>query len=198
MLDNGQEQTIEFTAPIWTALLAVVFLGERLNGLRVAAIALGFAGILVILRPGIEVVSFAALVVLVGSFGFATAYTFTKHLTGQDSTIAIPFYMSLIQLPIVVLAASPDWAWPTVDAAPWVLIVGAAGLSSHYCIARALKHADASVVMPLDFLRLPLIAVVGFLFYAEPLDPWVIGGAVVIFAGTFLLIRDGQRRAVGS
>jgi len=187
---------IEFTAPIWTALLAALFLGERLTSLRLIATGLGFAGILIILRPGVVEVSFAALVVLIGAFAFATAYTFTKYLTARDSTIAIPFYMTIIQTPIVVLAALSDWgAWPAWADAPWVLIVGVTGLSSHYCIAQALRHADASIVMPLDFLRLPLIAVVGFALYAEPFDPWVIGGAVVIFAGTYLLIRDGRRQS---
>ena len=187
---------IEFTAPIWTALLAALFLGERLTALRLVAIGLGFAGILIILRPGVVEVGLASLAVLVGAFAFATAYTFTKHLTARDSALAIPFYMSVVQFPIVVAASLPDWTGgPAWADAPWILLVGATGLSSHFCIAQALRHADASIVMPLDFLRLPLIAAVGFALYGEPFDPWVIGGAAVIFAGTYLLIRDGRVRS---
>jgi drug/metabolite transporter (DMT)-like permease len=104
---------IEFTVPIWTAILATIFLGERMTGLRALAVALGFAGILVILRPGVEAISVPALVVLGGALCFAISHIFMKRLSGSETPIAIPFYMTVIQLPIALLPALPQWAWPS-------------------------------------------------------------------------------------
>jgi drug/metabolite transporter (DMT)-like permease len=184
---------IEFTVPIWTAILATIFLGERMTRLRALAVVLGFAGILVILRPGVAMVSPPALAVLGAAVAFAIAHTLTKLLSGSDTPLAILFYMTAIQLPIGLGLALPGWVWPSPALWPWVFAVGVTALSAHYCMTRAFRLADATVVMPLDFLRLPLMAVVAFIVYGEALETWVLVGATIVFAGTWLNLKSAQR-----
>ena len=180
---------IEFTMPVWAAVLAMIFLGERLNQGRVVMLALGVVGVFVMLRPGMAVIQPAALVMLLGAFAYASTMIATKRLSGHDSAFAILFYMAVIQLPLGLAPALPQWVWPGVRDLPWVLALGFVGLSAHYCMTRAFRIADAMVVVPIDFLRLPLIAVVGALFYNEPLELVIMIGAAIIFAGTFYSIR---------
>jgi len=185
---------IEFTMPVWTAVLATMLLGERLNRGRIVMLVLGIAGILVILKPGLQFIHPAALVMLAGAFGYALTMIATKRLVGRDSAFAILFWMAVIQLPLGLIPALPHWVWPRLADLHWVIAVGAAGVFAHYCMTRAFRLADASLVVPIDFLRLPLIAVVGAIFYAEPIQVSVVLGAAVIFAGTYYSIRRESRR----
>ncbi len=185
---------IEFTSPIFTALLAVMLLGERMNVGRVTMLVLGFAGVLVILRPGLAVVHPAALVMIFGSFCFAVQMIGTKRLAGSDAPLTVLFWMSVIQTPICLVAALPTWTMPVAADLPWIAVMGGGSFTAHYCLTRAMRHADASVVVPVDFFRLPLIAVVGALFYGEPFEPAVLIGAAMIFLGTwFSLARESRR-----
>ncbi len=185
---------IEFTVPIWTAILAMLFLGERVTLLRLIAIGLGFIGVLIVLRPGVSEVGIASLAVLGAAVGYAAAHTTTRFLTQHDSVLAIIFYMSVIQLPLGVIPALDGWVWPSTAMWGWVAVVGVSGLSAHYALARALKLADASVVVPMDFMRLPLVAVVGYLVYGEIIDVWVGVGAAIICIGIYINLRDAARR----
>jgi drug/metabolite transporter (DMT)-like permease len=182
---------IEFTMPIWTAIFAVLLLGERISRQRKIAIAIGFAGVLVMLRPGIAVVSPAALAVLAAALAYGFAHALTKKLSGTDSPMAILFYTTAIQLPLALIPALRDWAWPSLAMWPWVIGVGTAALAAHYCLTRAFMLEDAAVVMPIDFLRLPFIAVIGFVFYDEPIELWVFIGAAIVFFGSWLNLRAG-------
>lgn len=185
---------IEFTLPLWTAVLAVLMLGERMNRGRVVMLVLGFAGVLVILRPGFAIVQPAALVMLFGSLCFAVQMIGTKRLASTDSPLAVLFWMSVIQTPFCLAAALPGWTAPELRDLPWIAVIGCGSFTAHYCLTRSMKFADAMVVVPVDFFRLPLIAVVGALFYAEAFDPAVVLGAVLIFSGTwFSLSREGWR-----
>ena len=185
---------IEFTMPVWAALLAIPILGERLTRARVLMLILGLAGILIILKPGLVEVKPAALVMLAGSFAYAATMISTKRLAHGDSAIAILFYMSAIQVPLGLIPALPVWVTPGLAELPWIVAVGVTGLSAHFCLTRSLRIADASLVVPIDFLRLPLITAVGMLFYGEPLDLSILLGAAVIFAGTYTSIRLESRR----
>ena len=180
---------LEFTTPIWTALLAFLFLKERLTVPRVAAIVLGFVGILLITRPGVEVIHPAAFAVLGAAIAYAVSYTMVKSLTATESPLTILVYMTVVQLPLSLAFSVDGWIWPSSTMWPWIVAVGLSGLCAHYCMARAFQQADAMLVVPLDFLRLPLIAAVGFFYYGEALNPWVLGGAVLVFAANFLNIR---------
>jgi drug/metabolite transporter (DMT)-like permease len=190
---------IEFTMPLWLAVLAVAFLGERMTGPRLLMLGLGLMGVLIILRPGFEVVHPAALVMLAGSLAFAIQMVATKRLAATDSPLAVLFWMSVIQTPIALAAALPGWSVPVTSDVPFIVAIACGHFSAHYCLTRAMKLADATVVVPVDFLRLPLIAVVGALFYAERLDPAVFVGAALMFAGTYFSIsRERLRPPAGA
>ncbi len=176
---------IEFTMPVWVALLAMLFLGERMNRGRVVMLVLGLAGVLAILRPGTGFFEPAALVMLLGALGFAVQMIGTKRLSTTDSPLAVLFWMSAIQTPLCLAFALPRWVAPSAPDWPWMIAIGIGSYTAHYCLTRAMKLADATVVVPVDFFRLPLIAVVGAAFYAEPLDPFVLLGAALMFAGTY-------------
>ena len=186
---------IEFTAPVWTAILATLLLGERMTRPRLVAVALGLAGALVILRPGLAVIHPAALAVLVGSFGYALAHTLGKKLSGIDKPITILFYMNVVQLPLGLVPALFDWTTPTLTMWPWLLAIGLTSLTAHYCITRAFVLADATIVMPLDFLRLPLGALAGFLFYGESVELIVFLGAALILGGNLFNIHFERKKA---
>jgi len=194
MLPLATVFAIEFTMPVWTAILATLILGERLNRGRVVMLVLGLAGVLVILKPGFSIVQPAALVMLAGSFAYASMNIATKRLSESDSALAVVFYMAAIQLPLALVPALPQWVAPQLKDLPWIILVGSAGLTAHFCLTRAFRVADATLVAPIDFLRLPLIAVVGMLFYGEPLELSIMLGAAVIFAGTYYSIRRESRK----
>lgn len=182
---------IEFTMPVWVAVLAVFFLGERMNRGRLTALLLGLAGIAIILRPGLGAFHPAALVMLLGAACFAGNMIMTKRLSSTDSPLAVLFWMSLTQLPITLAAAVPQWVTPQAADLPWILVIGCGSFIAHYSMTRAMKLGDATLVVPIDFLRLPLIAVVGALFYGEPLEAPIFIGAAIIFAGTYYsLMRE--------
>lgn len=184
---------IEFTTPIWVAIMSVFFLGEKISRGRLVAITFGFAGILIIVRPGAEVFDVGSIAVLGAAIGFGVALTVTKYLTRTDGPLAILFYMMLVQ---TIIGAAPGiWFWvnPGPEDAIWILFTGVTGLTSHFCLAKAFQLADASLVMPIDFLRLPLAAVIGFLFYQESIEIAVLVGAIVIFAGNYYNIRFETR-----
>jgi len=184
---------IEFTMPVWTAVLAAIFLHERLTAPRLVQLVLGLAGVMIILRPGLGAFHPAALVMVLGSVFYASNMIFTKRLSATDSPLAVTFWMSVVQLPVTAVAAAPQWVMPSIADLPWIFAIGCGSFAAHYSMTRAMKVADATVVVPIDFIRLPLIAVVGALFYNEAFDPMVIVGATVIFAGTYYSLSRERR-----
>ncbi len=188
---------IEFTVPVWTAIFAALLLGERITATRVIAIVCGLAGVLVILRPGAEIIHPAALVMLAGAVSFGLAHTMTKKLTGRDSMLCILFWMSALQLPLGLIPALSQWAPMTAAHAPWLLVIGCAGLAAHYCMVRALAVADATVVVTLDFLRLPLITLIGYWIYSEPADWHLAAGAALILAANLINVFGRQPARAG-
>ena len=194
MLPLATVFAIEFTMPVWTALLAIPLLGERLNRGRIVMLVLGLAGILVILRPGLGVMQPAALVMVAGSLAYASTMICTKRLMQSDSAFAVIFYMAVVQLPLAFFPALPSWVAPRLADLPWILVVGTASLTAHLCLARAMRVADATLVVPIDYLRLPLIAGVGAMFYGEKIEFTIMLGAAIIFAGTWYSIRRESRR----
>jgi drug/metabolite transporter (DMT)-like permease len=187
---------LEFTMPAWTILLAPFFLGERMTESRIGAVILGLLGVLVILRPGIESFQPAALIVLLAAFGYGAQNIATKKLTQTESTFAIVFWMNVIQLTLALtFAGGPFFIGKlTADLLPAVAGLGAAGLFAHFCLSNAFRAGDASVVVPLDFLRIPLIAVIGWWLYNEPLDAFVFAGAGLIISGILWNLHAEMRR----
>ena len=191
LIPLAQVFAMEFNAPLWVALLAALTLGERLTRARALAALTGFAGFLIVARPDPMVLEPGALAALGAALGFAGSALFTKRLTATQSIVSILFWLTVMQAGMGLVCAGIDGqiAWPS--AAAWVpfAVLGVAGLMAHYCLTSALMVAPAIIVMPLDFLRLPVIAVVGMLLYGEPPDAAVFLGAAVILAANLLNLR---------
>ncbi|NQV60816.1 MAG: DMT family transporter [Alphaproteobacteria bacterium] len=194
LIPLAQLFALEFTTPLWVAALAPLLLGERLTKTRMAAVFLGFIGVVVVLRPGLEAVSLGAIVMLIGAMGFAGSMMGTKRLARTERPVTILFYMALVQTPAGLILAFHDLNWPSLVTGLWLILIAILGFTAHFCIVRAVSLADAIVVAPMDFLRLPLIAVVGVLMYGEPLELWVfVGGALILLANYGNLMAESRK-----
>ncbi|MFN3970724.1 MAG: DMT family transporter [Gemmobacter sp.] len=191
MIPLAQVFALEFTSPVWVILLAAVFLGERLTLAKMAAAALGFVGIWVVAQPDFAALEPGVLAAAASAVCFAATAILTKALTKGESIISILFWLTLMQLGLGLAAAGwdGDIALPTRATLPWLALIGLCGLAAHYCLTTALALAPASVVVPVDFARLPVIAGVGWVVYGEAvgLNVWV--GAAMIFAAILLNLR---------
>lgn len=193
---------IEFTTPAWVAIFAVLFLGERMTVPRAISLVLGFLGVLVILRPGLDSFRPAALLVAAAAVCFGVQQTTTKFLTGTDSTWTIMFWMNAIQWPLNVAAnvvtGQPFWFYGKLDWSQWLPLVGITicGFTAHYCLTNAFRYGDAIVVTPIDFMRVPLIAVIGWLVYAETPELAVLVGALIVVSGVLINIYAESRARV--
>ena len=195
MLPLAMVFALEFTMPGWTALLAVWLLHERLTPTRLGVIVFGLIGVLVILRPGIANFNPAALLVLAAAFGYAITMITTKQLTMTETTLGIVFWMAVIQFPLSLLGSdSTVFLHLGVRHILPAIAVGIAGLTSHFCLSNAFRAGDATLVVPLDFMRIPLIAVVGWAIYGERLDIFVLLGALIIVVGVLWNLRAEATR----
>lgn len=193
----AQVFALEFTGPIWVILLSPLILKERIRPLGIAAAIIGFIGILLVAKPGATTISPGIIAAALCAIGFGLTAIFTRLLTKTQTITCILFYLTGMQAIFGLICAGldGDMALPTVMTLPWVILIGIAGLTAHFCLTKALSIAPATLVMPLDFLRLPIIAVVGIILYAEPVDIWVIVGGTLIFAGNYVNIRFGHAKS---
>jgi drug/metabolite transporter (DMT)-like permease len=189
LIPLGQVVSIEFTMPIWTAILAASFLGERMTLWKIAAIVLGVVGVIVIVRPETGQINPGQLIALAAAVGFGISVAMMKSLTRTESTVAVIFWMLVIQSAVGFFPSLYVWKWPSAYAFGWIVVIAFCGTFSHYCMARAMLHADATVVLPMDFLRVPLTATAGWLIYSERLDAFTVLGAALILAGNLLNLK---------
>lgn len=189
MIPLAQVIAIEFTAPIWAALMAATFLGERLTWRKCVAIGFGLVGVLLIIKPGAAPLDPGHMVVLGAAFFFAVSFIATKFLTRSDSATKIIFWMLIIQSVIGLIPALRAWTWPSAGVWPWIFVIAFTGTFAHFCIAKALSYADATVAMPMDYLRVPLSAVIGYFMYSEGVDTLMAVGAALIVAGNLFNLR---------
>ena len=181
---------LEFTMPAWTAVLADWLLSETMTKSRLGVVVLGLAGVLVILRPGVAAINPAAFLVLAAAFGYAITMITTKKLTATESTFGIVFWMAVIQFPMSLIGSDlTAFLHFQAHNIPPAIGLGIGGVTSHYCLSNAFRSGDATLVVPLDFMRIPLIAVVGWAFYGENLDIFVLIGALIIISGVVWNLR---------
>jgi drug/metabolite transporter (DMT)-like permease len=190
LIPLAQVVSIEFTMPIWTAILAAGFLGERMTFGKIAAIVLGVVGVTVIVRPVAGDINPGQLIALSAAVGFGISIAMVKSLTRTEKALTIVFWMLVIQSAAGLLPSLYVWRWPSVDAWGWMVVIAFCGTYSHYCMARAMLYADATVVLPMDFLRVPLTAIAGWLVYSERLDLFTVLGAALILTGNLLNLKD--------
>ncbi|OUS25338.1 EamA family transporter [Gammaproteobacteria bacterium 45_16_T64] len=196
LLPLAQVFALEFTVPLWTVIVASIFIGERITARKVIAIGCGLLGVAIILRPDVATISMGSLIVIGAAMSYSVAYVAMKSLSDTEDILTILFYMSVIQTPICLVFMLGNWVMPSIIQWVWLSIIGLTGLSAHYCIASAMRISDAGIVVTLDFLRLPLIMVVGVLFYQEGFNVGLIVGATLMLIGNVINIRQPNKADV--
>ncbi|SEW08151.1 EamA-like transporter family protein [Cognatiyoonia koreensis] len=196
LIPLAQLFALEFTSPIWVILLSPLILGERITRIGAFSAALGFCGVLLVAQPGSGPITPALLSAAGCAVFFALTAIFTRRLTRSASITCIMFYLTVMQAVFGLICAGYDGdiTLPSATTAPWLIVIGIAGLAAHFCLTTALSLAPASFVMPIDFVRLPTIALIGMFFYNEPLSMLVVLGAAVIIFANYINIRYGARR----
>ena len=199
LIPLAQVFALEFTSPIWVILLSPLFLGERLTRRKMLAAALGFAGIVVVARPDFTALEPGVLAAAGAAVFFAATNLMTKALTRGEPIVSILFWLTLMQAGFGTAAMLADGSvtLPTAATLPWLALIGVAGITAHLCLTTALSLAPASTVVPVDFARLPIIAAVGAVFYAEPVEPSLFLGAALIFLGIWLNLRQRNADTTG-
>lgn len=190
LIPLAQLFALEFTTPLWVTLLAPLILGERLTRSRMLAAAIGFSGVLIVAQPDVTGISLGVICAALSALGFAGSAMFTKKLTRTETTVCILFWLTVMQSGFGLVAVFHDGqvTWPSLTTLPWLCLVTLCGLVAHFCLTTALSIAPAVIVMPFDFLRLPLIGIVGFMFYNEALGLGLILGAALIIGANAINI----------
>ena len=182
---------INFGAPLFATVIAIVILGEVFRMRRAVALAVGFSGMIVILRPGIAEIEVGVWIALLASIAWAGEMTVIKILVRTETSLQTTFYMALTATPIVLLFALPVWQTPTWTELGWLAVVGALGSLAHLCFAQAFKESDMTAVLPLKYLQLVWVAGVGFIGFGEVPDMWTWVGAALIVAGAgYFALRE--------
>jgi drug/metabolite transporter (DMT)-like permease len=191
----GDATALSFSAVILTSLGAVVFLKERVGLRRWIAIAIGLAGTLIILRPGVQAVSQGSLMVLLSTMLWSCSLLIVKILSRTDSSVTIVFYSAVYFTPLSLIPALFVWQWPTVEQIALMVVIGVLASVAHLGMAQAFKEADATVVMPLDFTRLIWAAGVGYFVFGEFPDLWTwAGGAVIVASAVYIAYRESAAK----
>lgn len=189
LLPLAEVTALGFTIPVWTALIALLFLDQKITRERLVSIVLGIAGVIVITRPGSAVANVASLIVLLSAIFYAISHTVTGRLSLSEQPIAVLFYMCLIQLPIGLILSISTWQWPVGVQWLWLSVIGLTALSAHYCLTKAMTYADVTTIFTLDFFRLPLMALLGALFYQEPIGLSIVIGGALMASGNFVNMK---------
>lgn len=196
LIPLAQVFALEFTSPLWVILLAPFLLGERFTLKKFGVVLCGFIGILIVAQPGTTPLSLGTITAASAAVCFALTAIFTKQLTRQHSVTCILFYLTTMQLLFGLVCAGfdGDIDLPTTDGLPWIIVIGLGGLTAHFCITTAMTLAPATVVLPIDFARLPVIAIIGMVLYDEPLTWPVFIGAALIFGANYVNVATESRR----
>lgn len=184
---------VMFSMPLFATLGAWMFLGEKMRALRLAATALGFVGVLIIIRPGGDTMGVGAVLAVGAALCIAGIGLAVKYLSKEEKSQTIVYWNVLLLTPMALVASIPVWVWPSWSSLGWLVLQGLLGGIGPLCFSKALRFGDASTLMPFDFLRLPIIAMIGFLAFAEVPEVWTWVGAAVIFLAVILLVRDERR-----
>lgn len=185
-LSLAEVTAIEFTTPIWILILASIFLKEKITAKKTSSIIFGFIGILIIMKPGIEIISYNSVIVLLSAICFAIAHTATKKIVQTNSASDVVIIMCLTQLPISFACAYSNWSWPNFTDYFWLTLIGLSGIGAHFSMAKALKKEAISNLISLDYLRLPILILAGIIFYKETFDTTIIIGGTLIFLGNYI------------
>jgi len=187
--------SLSFIAPIIASIFAMIFLGERAGWRRWSAIVVAFGGALLILRPGFQEISPAALILLLGTVATAGSVITVKVLSRTEPSSAIVAYMGIYMTPISLIPALFVWTTPSWDLWPWILLLGASATLGQWSMTQAYAATDATIVLPFDYVRLPMVAVIAYVIFAETPDAMTYLGGLVIALATIYIARRESRLA---
>ena len=191
LIPLAEATALSFTAPLFATLGAALILGEVVRQRRIIAIFFGFIGMLIILRPGIEAISPGALLAIANAITIAITVLIVKKLTTTEKPITIVAYMALLQTPLALIPALFYWEWPSLITWTWLFCLAGAGTVGHLMYTKAIQLAEVSQLQPIDFVRLPIIALFGYIVFAEKPGIWVwIGGAVIFLSTAYVTHRE--------
>lgn len=185
---------LTFTAPLFGTLAAAFFLGEKVHARRWVAITIGFVGVIIVVRPGVVPLSLGPGLVLFSTVAFAGVTVLVKRMAATESTMTVVFYQSLFMSFLTIPPAAMFWSMPSLPHFGLLVALGALSTIGWLCFTRAFALADASAILPLEFTRLPFVAVLGYLIFDEVPDIWVWVGAAIIF-GSSLSIAHRENAA---
>jgi len=191
-LDFALATALAFTTPLWVIILSILFIGERPGWRRSAATALGFIGVLIIIRPLPELGIGVWAALMSAALG-ATALSFLRHLSRLEPAETLLLYFFLFSMIITAAPALHAGHLPDLRQLLLLLAISTVGMAGLACAANAFSRADATVVAPFDFMRLPIAGIIGLLVFGEVPDPWLLLGAAVMIAALYMIIMFGRR-----
>ena len=199
MTPLAQVQALGFTAPLFTTVLAIFILGERVRLRRWTALIAGFIGALIIVRPGVEPIDMGSVLTVASAAIWGFTLITIKLLSRTDSAVTITAYMVLLMSPLSLLPALFYWTWPSPEMWMWLVVCGVSGTIAQLLMAQSFRVAEATVVLPFDFTKIVWGALIGYLAFGEVVDIWTWIGAGVIFSGvTYITYRERNLAASGN
>jgi drug/metabolite transporter (DMT)-like permease len=189
MISLTDSLTLHFTMPIFATLFALMILRERVGSHRWVAMVLGFIGVLVVLRPGFYQLNQGMLAALRAAACFGLCDVLLRKLSRTDITLSIIFYSFVFQVPFSLPLALINWVMPTLTELLWLVAMGAVSFGAQWSLSRAYILADASVVSPVLFIRLPMVSLIGLFFFSQVTDMWTWIGMAIIFGNTYYAAR---------
>ena len=191
LIPLAEATALSFTAPLFATVGAALILGETVRARRIAAVLIGFAGTMIVLRPGVEAITPGALLAILNAFLLAMTLLVVKVLTRTERPESVVIYMVLLQTPMALVPALFVWQWPEPLTWLWLFALAGAGTAGHILFTRAMAIAEVTQVQPFEFIRLPLIAVIAYLLFDEVPTVWTwLGGAVIFAATAYITHRE--------
>ena len=193
LIPLAEATALSFTAPLFATIGAAFFLGEVVRIRRITALGIGFIGMLIVLRPGVETISLGAVLSVVNALTIAATIIIVKKLTSTEPPETIVTYMVVLQTPMALIPALYYWTWPEPITWIWLIGLAGAGTAGHLAMTKAIKLAEVTQTQPLDFVRLPLIAVLAYFVFDQVPTIWTwIGGAVIFASTAYVTHREAQ------
>lgn len=184
---------LAYARPLFLIVLAVFFLGEAVRWRRWLATACGFGGVLMILRPDVGALNDAAWAALAAAFLMACVITIIKRMSDTEKPLTMLAWFSIASCFVTGVAAAPVWTMPDGNQLGLLALVGGVGTFGQYCVLRAYRLAEATIVVPFDYFQIPIAWALGFYFFAEQPSWLTLAGAVVIAGSTlYILLREAR------
>lgn len=184
---------IEFTMPIWIIIFAAFYLDEKMTKWKIASVLICFLGVLVIIRPGFEIFNINTIIVLFSAISYAIAHISTKKIVKTETPLDVIVIMCITQTPIALVLSLKNWNYPNLSDLFWLIIISIAAISAHFSLAKAFKETNIGEVITIDYLRLPILSVIGIMIYKEDFDLLLLSGALLIIIGNYINIKVHNR-----